>query len=392
MAAGEDRVVEQAHALVGLGRLEDRRRRSRDDLARVVGIEQERAHGVGRVAVDAVVQLEPAVLGHERDGGGARPQLVPVAPPRERERLVRAPGHEVVAERQPDPADAAERLGHRPRERGVPAAHRAGEEDDVLVVREEDDALPLERAEVPRRSEAGGDPPPRDRHIGDVPAALDERGARILDPVLLHVGEWRDRRRVVDGEVDAVAASGHAQVADLREEVDVAVARRPQEPGAVAIADRARVAQVEARQVGWDVRDDDPRRRRARVEEGHAHELALAILRRQWMKDRMRLIEVERLRVRAGGDIGPRTLGDAQEQDDLVADHRGGGIEHRDDLELGQRRTDVLRREDRILGEPPAEVHAVPATLGSRMVRWSRTSCMSARTRFPIAGQAICFP
>ncbi len=167
-----------------------------------------------------------------------------------------------------------------------------------------------------------------------MPEAVDERGARILDAVLLHLVRRRDRRRVVDDEVHAVAASRDAEMRELREEVDVAVAVGPQVAGVVAVADRAWIAQVQAGEIGREVCDDHARRRLMRVEEAHANELPLAVAGRQWMELGMGLVEVERERVRPRGYVGPRPLGDAQQEDDLIVHHGGRGVEHGDDLEL----------------------------------------------------------
>ena len=107
-----------------------------------------------------MVELDPAVIGLERYRRRAGAQLVPVAPTRQGQRLVAAPVDEVVAERDPDAEDAAERLRHRARECDVFAVDRLGEEHDVLVIGQEDDAFAFERAEVGRRREARGDAPP----------------------------------------------------------------------------------------------------------------------------------------------------------------------------------------------------------------------------------------
>src|SRR5207237_8443360 len=67
-SAGEDRVVEETHPLIGSLWLEDRFRRARQDLAGVVRVEQQRAHRVPVMAVHSVVELEPALFRADRDG------------------------------------------------------------------------------------------------------------------------------------------------------------------------------------------------------------------------------------------------------------------------------------------------------------------------------------
>src|ERR1700687_2524591 len=113
------------------------------------------------------------------------------------------------------------------------------------------------------------------------------------------------------------------------------------------------------------------------------------------MQDRMRLVQVERERVRTRLRVGPRPLGDAQQKDDLVADLGRRGIENAHDLELRQRRAHVVRREDRVLFESPPEIHTVAGFSASSWMpvpRASSTSRIMASTRRPIAGQAISLP
>ena len=171
----------------------------------------------------------------------------------------------------------------------------------------------------------------------------------------------RDRRLLVHGEVHTIAAARDAQVADLREEVDVALVRHAQESGVVAIADRARVAQVQPGKILGDVRDDDARRAVTRVEERHPDERSFAVPRGHRVQRRVRLIEVEGERLRSWRDVGAWPLGDPQQQDDLVADPGHRSVEDRNDLELGHRRLHVRRREERVLDEPAPEIHALCA-------------------------------
>src|SRR6266540_451373 len=110
MTAREDRVVEEAVALVVLFRLEDRTRRPREHAGGVVPVEEQRAHRVVRVVIDAVIELEPAFGDTEWHGRRARPALVPPAAPRQAERSMPAPLLQIIARRDPDPEDLAERL------------------------------------------------------------------------------------------------------------------------------------------------------------------------------------------------------------------------------------------------------------------------------------------
>ena len=160
--------------------------------------------------------------------------------------LVTAPLREIVRERDPDPEDPAKRLRHRARERDVLAVDALREDDDVLVVRKKDDTPAFECCEVACRGEARRDAPPRDRDIGDVENPVDEGDPRILDPVLLHVGVWRDGRSLVDRELDPVAAAGKPEVTHLREVVGVALVRHAEHAGAVAVPDRTRIPKIEA--------------------------------------------------------------------------------------------------------------------------------------------------
>jgi len=74
--AGEDRFVEETRPLEWLERLEDRLRGAREDLSRIVGVEEQGAHGVARIAIHAVVQLEPAIVDAERHRRTTGAQLV----------------------------------------------------------------------------------------------------------------------------------------------------------------------------------------------------------------------------------------------------------------------------------------------------------------------------
>jgi len=69
--------------------------------------------------------------------------------------------------------------------------------------------------------------------------------------------------------------------------------------------------------------------------------------------------EIERERVGSRRDVAPRPLGDAQQQNDLVAHSGRRGVEHRHDLEHGQGRLHVACRKEWILWEPLAEIHAI---------------------------------
>ena len=190
------------------------------------------------------------------------------------------------------------------------------------------DAPAVEFSEVRGRREARGDSPPRDRDIRHVPATVDERRAWILDAVLLHVDVRHESRPRLDDEVDPVVAASDAQVRHLREVVREPVVEHAHDPGAVAITDRPRVAQVEARQIPRDVRDDHFRRIGGCVEKTHADEIVLPIATRKWPQDRMRPIQVQRLRARRWIDVAARALGDAKQQDGLTIDLRGRRVEY----------------------------------------------------------------
>src|SRR5256714_6294979 len=186
----------------------------------------------------------------------------------------------------------------------------------------------------------------------------------------------------------------------LREVVGESVVDDAHDPGAVAITDGPRIAEIEAREIFRDVRDDDLGRVRGRVEEAHADEVFLPIAARERPEEGMRAREVEGLRAGRWIDVAARPLGDAQQKDDLSIDLGGRRVEDGDDLELGLRRLDVARRDEGVLVEPDSEAQpmwasvggSVSAFAGSRSDSPRMTSWVSARTRRPTFGHAISLP
>src|SRR6266508_1524052 len=125
----------------------------------------------------------------------------------------------------------------------------------------------------------------------------------------------------------------------------------------------------------------------------------------------MGLIQIDRDGIGTRLDVTSWPFGDAQQQDDLVADPRGRGVEDRYDLERRKRRLHVARGDQWILRKSITKVHALcdgsssssssdaalssmrsGTAIGAEAARRSMTSRINARTRFPMAGHAISLP
>src|ERR1035441_10695727 len=128
-----------------------------DDLAGVMGVEEEGSQRVVGAAVDTVVDLQPALGDPEGRRPGPRAQFVPHPRAGEGEGCVVAPVDEVVREGDPHAEDSAKRLWHWPCERGEAASDPPGEEHHVLLVGGKHHTVAVERAEVPGREPAGAD-------------------------------------------------------------------------------------------------------------------------------------------------------------------------------------------------------------------------------------------
>src|SRR4029079_17393990 len=99
----------------------------------------------------------------------------------------------------------------------VVAADLLREQDHVLILGTEDDAVPVEVAEVRGTGEGRYRAVPRDGYIGEVEPAFERRNPRVLDAKLfpLRVRSKRDPRDFPHGP--AVAATNHTQMRDERE-------------------------------------------------------------------------------------------------------------------------------------------------------------------------------
>src|SRR5690606_13738489 len=109
----------------------DGRARATEHHARVVEVEQGRAHAVGVALVVAVIQDQPALFGPDRRSTGPDALAVPQAGTRADDLDVIGPGAHVIAEAEPDGRWP-------PVERHEPAADALGEQRVVLVVLADD--------------------------------------------------------------------------------------------------------------------------------------------------------------------------------------------------------------------------------------------------------------
>src|SRR6266436_5173369 len=99
--------------------------------------------------------------------------------------------------------------------RVILAANSLGKQNHVLVFWIENDSVPVERFEVLRGRQAGGDPVPRHRHVSDVEPVTNRRDARIFDAKLLVLIRRFKPRSFNRINATSVATVDHAQ---MREE------------------------------------------------------------------------------------------------------------------------------------------------------------------------------
>ncbi len=92
--------------------------------------------------------------------------------------------------------------------------------------------MPLERLEVPRRSETRRNPVLRDGRVVDPVGAVEKRDTRVLDPEGFICALRTECRQSIDLEVNSVGGSGDAQV------------RYRRQPGSALIHDEPRIAHI----------------------------------------------------------------------------------------------------------------------------------------------------
>ena len=100
---------------------------------------------------------------------------------------MRPPVDQVRRPRDPHLRPGEGRAADRPVERREGPADLLREQDHVLVLRAEDDPVPLERAEVGRGRQGRRRAVPRHGHVGEIEPAPQRGDPRVLDAVLLHL-------------------------------------------------------------------------------------------------------------------------------------------------------------------------------------------------------------
>jgi len=91
------------------------------------------------------------------------------------------------------------------------------EEDDVSVVGREDDAVAVEGGEVFGGGQAGGDACGADGDVGDVAGVVDGSDPGVFEAEGFVIGLRGEGGVVFDVKVDAVGASGQAEVGEAGE-------------------------------------------------------------------------------------------------------------------------------------------------------------------------------
>src|SRR5581483_168020 len=168
----------------------------------------------------------------------------------------------------------------------------------------------VELAEVAGGGPAGGDAQPADRDVGHLPGAVQPGGPGILAAIPLEAVGGSQRGCGLDVEVHAVPAAGDAEVGHLGEQVGDVVGRGGEAAAGAAVADGARVAEVEPGHVPGQVDVDDPRRLGRGVEEGDADQLVAGDPGRQGRQARLGAAEVEGERALRRVDVAARPLAD----------------------------------------------------------------------------------
>ena len=80
-------------------------------------------------------------------------------------------------------------------------------EQNILILRTENDSVTLEGFEILRRCQAGCYPKRTNRNIGNIVCAVNKTDARVLDTECLHIICRAKSRRILNLKVDAIGAA-----------------------------------------------------------------------------------------------------------------------------------------------------------------------------------------